>query len=409
MATNQNETAMCHEYKDDLLMASRNLQTFQNRLKVDVLVPLGSHALMPGYLYHTNEVLIGKPSGIFIEATTSQALDIVNRRINVANQRLKDLEVESGFFSSKLDYSRDVFSHEDQKEIIEEYDEEAEKQWRVEHRLKVREAKVKEREQRHNNVPDEDFNALMENLDELEMMEELEEEFNEIIVPDPVDISGQVAFKEKPRTSYQLESYSSAPVDREEQECDPTELSVDLSVEESAKTTAEPIKKESKRKSLQFSEDLEKVKLIHKMDRPNSLITRYDPEKTLQLTFKHSPLEFHPPRVASETIGSPGDIYNTFEHCLKHWAATPATPEDQPKSILKKTNHVIHVNKSAKLISFEDGDQETAPVGNTNIYQQVVGDVLERNSSQSQSRNNGSTNIVQGDTKRVSRFKAARS
>lgn len=391
-------------------MANRNLQAFQNRLKVDVMVPLGSHALMPGYLYHTNELLIGKPSGIFIEATTSQAMDIVNRRIRVANQRLKDLEVESEFLNNKLEYSqrKDVFSHEDQKEIIEEYDEEAEKHWRVAHRQKVREAKLKERAERHKNVPDEDFNALMETLDELEMMEELEEEFNEIVVPDPLDMSGQVAFTEKPRTSYELESFSTSGEDMPtSNDPTPSELSIDFNVEESR---PEPVKRESKRKSLQFSEDLEKVKLIHKMDRPNTLITRYDPEKTLQVTFKHSPLEFHPPKVASsETIGSPGDIYNMFQHCLKHGA----TPEEQPKSILKKTDHVIHVNKSAKLISFEDGgggDQDTAPI--ENIYQQVVGDVLERNSSvQSGSNGQESTDNVQvqGESKRVSRFKAMRS
>lgn len=432
---NEKEMEMCQEYKSDLAMATRNLQTFQNRLKVDVMVPIGPHALMPGYLYHTNEVMIGKPSGIFIEATTSQAMESVLRRIKVAETRLKDLAVEAEFFRNKLEYpqQKDVFSHGTEKEIIEDYDEEKEKKWRIAHRQKVKEAKLKEREERSKQVSEGQFKEVLENLDELEMMEELQEEFDEIVVPDSmVDLSGQVAFTEKPRVSYELESYSREEelnlqheMDEEKEEDTPkvpikTEISPiepNQTKERIENTKSEEAPKK-KRKSLQFSEDLERVKLIHKLDRPNTLETNYDPEYTLQLRVKHSPLEFKPPpgEVSSDILSSPVDIYKKFAHCMKHWSGTPTTPEEQPKSILKKTSHVIPVNRNAKLLSAEDDrssqiEQSPVVVEGESIFQQVVGDVLERNSAPIVVESvAGPTQNAQGtEPKRVSRFKAMRS
>lgn len=429
---NKRETESCREYKNDLQMATRNLQSFQNRLSVDVMVPIGPHALMPGHLYHTNEVLIGKPSGIFIEATTNQALDIVQRRMKVADQRLKDLAVEEEFFRNKLEYpqKKDVFSQEDQKEIIEEYDEEAEKQWRIGHKQKIREAKQKEREEREKKrVPDEEFHAVLENLEELELMEELQDEFNSIVVdPEPIDLTGVVEFKEKPRVSYELESFcSKAEADHNGA---PTIGEQALGNGTITEGEAKP-----KRKSLQFSEDLEKIKLIRKMDRPSTLITAYDPELTLQLKFRHSPMEYQPPPKSDcEEITSPVDIYNRFAHCLKHFTA-PSTPDDQPRSILKKTTHTIPVNRNAKLVSAEEEEgsrrggepPEFVASSAVNIYEQVVGDVLERNAvrpsvvagEEEQKKQNkkavnfsGSSAVVENvaeEPKRVSRFKAMRS
>lgn len=440
---NSSEMGMCQEYKNDLQMATRNLQSFQNRLRVDVMVPIGSHALMPGYLYHTNEVLIGKPSGVFIESTTNQALDIVQRRMKVADKRLKDLEVEAGFFRDKLEYPQQqgVFSNEDQKEIIEEFDEEAEKKWRVAHRQKVKEAKLKEREERNQNIPDQDdLEELMEQLDELELMEELQDEFNSIVEPDPIDLTGQIAFKEKPRTSYELDSFIGASDEQTSApEPDPKAPLSNTETEKSeASLSAEPPApkqpEKSKRKSLQFSDDLERVKLIRKMDRPSTLITNYDPELTLQLKFRHSPVEYHPPKSESQgVIQSPVDIYSQFAHCMKHWAA-PSTPDDNPRSILKKTKHAIPVDKKAQLVSAEDDLKQNQsqvsdiPSAGGNIYEQVIGDVMERNvqpppsateknkkikkvgfGDDSTANHKSTASATQEEPKRVSRFKAMRS
>lgn len=424
---NERETNLCQEYKDDLLMASRNLQSFQNRMRVDVMVPIGKHALMPGHLYHTNEVLIGKPTGIFIESTSNQALDIVNQRLKTANQRLKDLEVEAEFFRNKLEFpnEKDAFSHENQQEIVEEYHEEAEKNWRVAHRQRVREAKLKEKEERNNVTKDEDYEAILEKLDELELMEELQEEFNDIEESQtvaPLALDGMVHFKEKPRISYALDSYSNleedvtsflTPSTRIPRE-DCVEISAtepvtlppeEKPVKSALKSNLEPTKK---RKSLQFSDDLEKVKLIHKTDRPNTLITRYDPESTLQLQFKHSPNEFKPlPGDEEDIIRSPVDIYKRFAHCMKHWSA-PNTPDDQPRSILKKTSHEILINRRVRLLSEDEPAEERPPVKGL-VFNQVVGDVQERK-SEAQLPPDDSTEVVElPRSKRVSRFKASRS
>lgn len=435
LQANKQETHICNDYKNDLEMAIRNLKAFQNHLRVDVMVPLGRHALMPGHLFHTNEVLIGKPSGIYIEATTSQALDIVQRRMKAADTRLTDLEVEREFFQNKLEYpqQKDVFSDANQKDIIEPYDEEAETKWRIEHRQKVKEAKMREREERNQQVPDEDFQNLLENLEELELMEELQDEFNSIVEPPPVDLSGAVEFKEKPRLSYALDTYTSTTTE--------DRTSTSAPVTKNSAINGKPIEsnnepivvpQEKKRKSLQFSDNLERVKLIHKMDRPNTLITKYDPELTLQLKFRHSPVEYSPPqeKCGSELIQSPVDIYKHFAHCMKHWTA-PSTPDDQPRSILKKHNHVIPVNRKAKLVSTDDNDKSelldpSETVVSGNIYEQVVGDVLEKNVTpepavvvkkkkksvgfgDSTAEDSKSPTEAVEEPKRVSRFKAMRS
>lgn len=453
LSRNEHETGLCLEYKNDLLVTTRNLQSFQSRVRVDVMVPLGKYALMPGHLYHTNEVLIGKPAsqlgdvestsdmkpaGLFIESTTGQAVDVLNQRLKAADKRLKELEVESEFLRNKLEYpqERDVFANGTQQEIIEQYDEETEKSWRVAHRQKVKAAKLREREAR-NNVKDEDYEAVLEKLDELELMEELQEEFSEIVEPEPVPLDGLVEFKEKPRVSYALDSFSSSDLDLltpppssriAKEDCIefiPTEVPNAIPDQPAVVTgfngEGEEMPKKKKRKSLQFSEDLEKVKLINKMDRPNTLITRYDPDSTLQLHFTHSPIEYKPPPQSSAEeeqgiiICSPVDIYKKFAHCMKHWSA-PSTPDDQPRSILKKTNHVIPVNRKARLLSDDDPPEEHRPQPvSTPIFNQVVGEVQERKSSAIIARDNSkhidSTNAADlPPTKRpVSRFKASRS
>lgn len=404
---NEEEVQLCTAYKNDLQMATRNLTEFQQRLQVDVMVPLGNMALMPGHLYHTNEVLISHANGVYVEATASQALGIVEKRMKVADQRLRDLHTEATLFNDKLNYSGPTPAN--QEEIVEEYDEEEMNKWRIEHRKRVAEAKKKEKEERDKAMAIED-DSLMEKLDELELMEELQMELNGDDDQEPREASadGMIDFHEKPRLNYALESFcaseetSTAPGPQAEQ-------AVTVDVPEEKPILSKPAKPKAPRKSLQFAGDLEAVKLIHKNERPNTLVTAYDPKLTLQLTFMHSPVEFTSPWPKSEQddgkIHSPLDIYKHFAHCMKY-SATSATPEDQPKSILKKTTHKIPVNRKAELENPEDvnyGAMKGVEESRASIFDQVMGDVGEHKEPPA------SQSDKKGKSVRVSRFKQSRS
>lgn len=68
---------------------------FGKRLTVDVMVPIGKKALMPGQLLHTNEVLVGHYQGYFSKCTTFKAKEICEHRIKMAKDHLKKLDLEA--------------------------------------------------------------------------------------------------------------------------------------------------------------------------------------------------------------------------------------------------------------------------------------------------------------------------
>lgn len=72
----------------------------------------------------------------------------------------------------------------DAQEIIEEYNEEEEQKWRDQHKISVRDhkkAEAEQRKQQHHEIVDIDINAILE---EAELMEELENELEELNIED---------------------------------------------------------------------------------------------------------------------------------------------------------------------------------------------------------------------------------
>lgn len=80
---------------------------------------------------------------------------------------------------TELPFTEDAFAGDGGKEIIEEYNEEKEAEWRIEHRRKVKESKLKEAADRNKKreLNDQD---ILARLEELEALEELEQELNDI-------------------------------------------------------------------------------------------------------------------------------------------------------------------------------------------------------------------------------------
>lgn len=76
------------------LAAERNLNEFPKSFKIDVMVPIGSKGLMPGKLYHTNEIFIGHYSGLFSKCSAHKAVEVCKHRIKTAQDHLNALDTE---------------------------------------------------------------------------------------------------------------------------------------------------------------------------------------------------------------------------------------------------------------------------------------------------------------------------
>lgn len=82
------------QYQEDHVQAGNNLREFQKSFRKEILVPIGTKALMPGHLYHTNEVFVGMYSGLFVKCSADKALRVCEHRLNQANERIDALSVE---------------------------------------------------------------------------------------------------------------------------------------------------------------------------------------------------------------------------------------------------------------------------------------------------------------------------
>lgn len=94
LRNNAEETERWKAFLKENETAKENMSMFQKRLTVDVMVPVGKKALMPGQLIHTNEVLVGHYQGYFSKCSAFKATEICDLRIATANERLKKLETE---------------------------------------------------------------------------------------------------------------------------------------------------------------------------------------------------------------------------------------------------------------------------------------------------------------------------
>ncbi|XP_059615683.1 unconventional prefoldin RPB5 interactor-like protein [Phlebotomus argentipes] len=356
---NADELARWSAFRDEQMQAIENLYNFQKQLEVEIMVPIGNKALLPGFLYHTNEVMVTHYNGLFSKCTVQKAHEILHSRVEIANDRLRALEAEKEMFVNRqeLPGMQDIFSGEAQQEIMEEYDEEKEAEWRKLHRERLREHKQREAADRKaGKVEDEDFDQLMERLEELEMLEEINNELVE---------EGQ-----------------------EVEECPSQEV---LQI---------------KRKSLTFS-DQDSVQVIQSHEAPCKAARQpesslpLNPDLTLHLEVTHSTAVFSPSGTAE--ITSPADIYRVFGQCLESPDQSEAAV---PKSILKNREAVereIHLPG--------DGVREAAtkkrPAKVVSVdHSAILGDVIERNP---EGEGNPDTVDVQKVPKRpISRFKSAR-
>ncbi|BFG06039.1 unconventional prefoldin RPB5 interactor-like protein [Drosophila madeirensis] len=170
---NAKETERWQAYKSDNEGAIRNLEMFAKSLSVEVMVPIGRKALMPGQLIHTNELMVSHSEDYFSACSAHKAKEICQHRLRVAEERLKKLETEANLWQNNLDepLAKGAVAESGQLEIIEDYNEEADIKWREQHKESVRRMKQVEREEREAALRNGD--DKLHKLEVLEIMEEM--------------------------------------------------------------------------------------------------------------------------------------------------------------------------------------------------------------------------------------------
>ncbi|XP_055626407.1 unconventional prefoldin RPB5 interactor-like protein [Toxorhynchites rutilus septentrionalis] len=183
LTVNSQETERWNAYRKEHQNVKEHLSMYQKQLKVQILIPIGSKAFLPGHLYHTGEVMASHGCGYFSDCSTEEANLLIDHRIAVAEKMLQRYDNERELFTSKMEvpYAEEAFGGQ---EIIEKYDEEREKLWREEHRIRTRKHKQQEAEKRLENQNENASDAdIFDRLEELELMEELEQEIRSLEVP----------------------------------------------------------------------------------------------------------------------------------------------------------------------------------------------------------------------------------
>ncbi|KAI1285456.1 Unconventional prefoldin RPB5 interactor [Halotydeus destructor] len=169
-------TARWRRMRSELETVESKLTELPAKTRHEIMVPVGSKsgqdmhfAFMPGYIHHTNEIVVLLGDNWFVERSAKQAAEIAARRLAKCDKILRDLDKEKLQYEQWLEYVDKVKGEsEDAIELVEKYDDEEEQKWRTEHRKRVRESKEREARERAKVATHDD---LMDKLDLLELEE----------------------------------------------------------------------------------------------------------------------------------------------------------------------------------------------------------------------------------------------
>ncbi|KAH8371536.1 hypothetical protein KR093_007909, partial [Drosophila rubida] len=169
---NADETKRWQAFKADNEGTIANLDMFSKKLSIEVMVPIGKKALMPGELIHTNELLVGHYQGYFSTCSAYKAKEICQHRLHLAEEQLKKLGAEAQLWQNKLEKPLRVGAvpKKGEIEIVENYDEKAHNNWLKAHKESLRKQKQEERVQRESKGNNRE---LFQKLEERELLEEL--------------------------------------------------------------------------------------------------------------------------------------------------------------------------------------------------------------------------------------------
>lgn len=131
------------KYITDYQCLRDRLTTLADKTSHEIMVPIAGSkmAFMPGYIHHTNEVLVLLGENYFAEKSTKEATEFVDRRIKFCKEKIQELETQKRMLENWLNVTEDVKATAESGlvDINEVWTEEELKQWKVKHRQRVQE------------------------------------------------------------------------------------------------------------------------------------------------------------------------------------------------------------------------------------------------------------------------------
>ena len=379
---NEEQCKVWRSYRKGHEKVAETLQTFQKDLYVNCMVPIGKRALMKGRLIHTNEVLAFLGDGYFAKYSATGAAALCQRRIQKAEEMLKNLSAERDLYETRMMVLEgDLFEDCAGTEIVEHWNEEQIDEWRKKHREKEKEyhqklSKVRQEERKKIETEEDLFNRL----DQLEIEEELADEL------DRLEEEGYELFGEElgeGEYEYETENSSESEQDNSREK--------DEHILESMKESKENVKSGTV-KSVSFAEtdsSIKKNENLEKAQDTKSEDVEGSEEDILHIEFSHSSSN---PVIKSDgdSIESPADIYKIFS---------------KPKSILKRSpNDIIPVQAAPPDYSTEEDEEEEEESNKPSAYETVVKDIKERDTATPTT----DASKTAKDTRPISKFKRDR-
>ena len=342
------------KHRQDYSALIERLDTLSDVTQHKVMVPMTSKAFMPGTLVHTNEILVLLGDNWFVETSAKNAAAIAQRRVKTCDDILdnlqKELELVEGWKKQTGDLSREK---DECIDITEDFDPDAERQWRERHKENVK----KEKQAALDTKSDEE---LWRRLEELEIEEALEKQWEDEEEENDSEIDSDE--DESDVTSEESEVTN-------ESDTEPGD-DVGLSVTNLGLNDAETVKRR-----------------VSWGDLGETPTARAPLEPLRTVTFKHS------------------DCDTQDESTFLDENSVPQTPADlihfscrKPKSILKATDSEILIRKEEDRIRRPESPQQ---IGDVDCEPAVQERIVERNLSQA-------TDTSEEPVRKVSKFKAGR-
>ncbi|XP_053982894.1 unconventional prefoldin RPB5 interactor-like protein isoform X2 [Hylaeus volcanicus] len=361
---NEEQCKVWTAYKNGHLKVAEALGSLQKEVYVNCMVPIGKRALMKGKLIHTNEVLACLGDGYFAKYSASGAQALCERRIQRAEEMLKDLSGERDLYETRMMIAEtDLFTECAGKEIVEHWNEDQVEEWKKKHREREKEynqklAKLRQEEKRKIDTEED----LFHRLDQLELEEELADEYDrwederrELFGDDLEEDEDEDEEEEEEECS--TESKSSSENEKE----DPKEKETSVSDSEN-KQSKESIEHCRLKKSVSFADQEDLLNKNEVETSAKKVNVESSEEDVLRIEFSHSQ---NNPVVKSDddTIETPADIYRIFS---------------KPKSILRRSpNDVAPVQVAPPEYSTEEEGENEESI-KPSAYETVVKDIKER-------------------------------
>ncbi|XP_041376987.1 unconventional prefoldin RPB5 interactor 1-like [Gigantopelta aegis] len=372
------------KFKSDYEAVAKKLSTLPDTISKDTLVQFGPLAFMPGQLVHTNEVLVLLGDNWFVERSAKQAIDIIERRNKEIDRQLKDLHEQKKLLMPRMAFTSELQDMAEErgglKEIVEEYDEEKEKKWKEEHRVRVREYKKRSREESQKvesdsvtSKPDKPTDEeLWVRLDRLEKIESEQRELERLCDSDDPEFTVDVHDSKKITWSDQTEGRVHK-----------------TSVRDSDDSSGSSGDSEQSSSDGYTSDEEESAS---------------DDTRNIKITFTHSTTsqqEDQSPGSDGDKpkISSPRDIYSLF------------TAPTELKSILKNKSRTSSTTSAEESAHNQTPTQNQTPNISSDTPKPFSGIVVENPTSVVSSAASSASSSVATDTqptRRVSKFRAER-